>query len=181
MSKLKLPIILAVVLAAAGAGLFFSGMMGGKDEGAAKKHAIQPITLGAEPFLVNLADLDTDAYLRFNVAVKLEPMDAEHYATFSGAGGGGHGGATEAPGPAAVAGYPTFHAAVIDVASTFTQDDLRTPEGKEQLEEALLDRFHEIAERDEAEHKASVHDPAHVGPPFHVMDVEFPEFVFQSN
>lgn len=82
MSKLKLPIILVIVLAAAGAGLFASGMIGGKPEGPTKKHAVEPIAL-AEPFVVNLADADATRLLAFNVAVQLEPMDDIHWAAFS--------------------------------------------------------------------------------------------------
>lgn len=179
MSKIKLPIILAVVLAAAGAGLFFSGIVGGK-EGPTKKHAIEPIAL-AEPFVVNLADADRERYLAFNVALKLEPMDDEHWAAFSGAGGGGHGGGGEAPGPPKVASYPKFYDAVISVASTFRANQLRSEEGQAKLKEALLERFHEIAEVDAAEAKASAgyDDPAHVGPPYHVMDVHFTKYVIQ--
>lgn len=178
MSKLKLPIILAVVLAAAGAGLFFSGMVGGKEEGPVKKHVIEPIALTG-PFTVNLADTDSNRFLAYNVAVQLEPMDDVHWAAFSGAGGGGHGGGGEAPGPAKVAVYPKFYDAVTTIPSTFKADELKTPEGKARLKEALLDRFHEIAEIDAAEAKAGAgaDDPAHVGPPYHVQDVYFTKYV----
>lgn len=180
MSKLKLPIILVIVLAAAGAGLFASGMIGGKPEGPTKKHAVEPIAL-AEPFVVNLADADATRLLAFNVAVQLEPMDDIHWAAFSGAGGGGHGGAAEAPGPPKVATYPRFYDAVITVASTFTADQLNTADGKAELKEALLTRFHEIAEQDESTYgkSAGADDPHHVGPPYHVQDLEFTKFVVQ--
>jgi flagellar basal body-associated protein FliL len=177
MSKLKLPVIIVVVLAAAGAGLFFSGMVGGsKDTG--KKHVIEPVAL-AEPFVVNLADTDSERFLAFNVAVQLEPMDAEHYATYSGANAGGHGGGGEAPGPGKVATYPKFYDAVMSVAATFTADELKTAEGKQDLKQQLLARFAEIAEQDTAEYKAGAHDPAHVSPPFNVMDVYFTKYVIQ--
>lgn len=183
MSKLKLPVILAVVLVAAGAGLFFSGTVGGTD-GPVKKHAIEPIALAPPEgsFIVNLADTDQEAYLSFNVALKLEPMDDVHWAAFSGAGGGGHGGGGEAPGPAKVATYPKFFDAVITVASTFKSSDLKTEQGKDRLKTALLDRFHEIEEVDSAEAKQSAgsDDPAHVGPPYHVMQIDFTNYVVQS-
>lgn len=178
MSRIKLPIILAVVLAAAGAGLFFSGIVGG-DKGAAKKHVIEPIPM-AEPFIVNLADGDKTALLSINIAIELEPMDDEHYAAFMG--GGGHGGG-EAPGPPKVATYPKFSDAVITEASQMTSNDLLTEDGKAQLKKRLLDRFHEIAERDAADLKrsAAADDPTHVGPPYHVYDVHFTKYAVQTN
>lgn len=182
MSKLKLPIIIAVVLAAAGAGLFFSGMVGGK-ESHAKKHVVEPVMLTPPDgsFIVNLADADTNSYLLFNVALELEPMDDVHWAAFSGAGGGGHGGGGEAPGPAKVSTYPKFHDAVLDVASRFTSGQLKTEDGKQELEKRLLARFHEIAEVDKNALKgsATADDPAHVGPPYHVLDVDFTKYVIQ--
>ncbi|MCW2928475.1 MAG: hypothetical protein JWM86_2443, partial [Thermoleophilia bacterium] len=172
MSKLKLPIIIVLVLAALGGGLFFSGVVGGKTDGPAKKHVIEPTTLGQD-FVVKLADTEGDHYLAFNVALQLEPMDEEHWTAFSGAGGGGHGGAAEAPGPAKVATYPKFYDAVIETAGTFSATDLNTEGGKTRLKERLLARFAEIAETDAAEAKAGAasEDPTHVGPPYHVMDV----------
>lgn len=179
MSKLKLPIIV-IVLAAAGAGLFASGMVGGKSDGAGKKYVIEPITL-AEPFNVNLADTDQQRLLAFNIAVKLEPMDEVHWAAFSGANAGGHGGGGEAPGPAKVATYPRFYDAVITVATTFYYDELSSEGGKAEFKQALLNRFNEIAEQDEATYaKGAGHDdPSHVGPPYHVQDLEFTKFVMQ--
>ncbi len=179
MSKLKLPIIIVIVLAAAGAGLFASGMIGGKT-GPTQKHVIEPIAL-AEPFNVNLADTDQQRLLAFNIAVSLEPMDEAHWAAFSGANAGGHGGGGEAPGPLKVSTYPRFYDAVLTISSTFTYDDLKTDEGKAELKEALLTRFHEIAEQDEATYgKSAGHDdPTHVGPPYHVQDLEFTKFVMQ--
>ena len=180
MSKLKLPIIIVIVLAAAGAGLFANGMLPGGAEGPTKKHVVEPIAL-AEPFVVNLADPDGSRLLAFNVAVKLEPMDDVHWSAFSGAGGGGHGGPGEAPGPPKVASYPRFYDAVITVASTFTANDLNTEKGKAELKDALLSRFHEIAEQDKATYGkgAGADDPAHVGPPYHVEDINFTKFVVQ--
>lgn len=179
MSKLKLPIIIVIVLVAAGAGLFASGMIGGSDAKPVK-HKMEPIAL-AEPFVVNLADTDSTHLLAFNVAVTLEPMDEAHWAAFTGAGGGGHGGGGEAPGPPKVAAYPRFYDAVITVASTFTAERLNSAEGKDELKEALLTRFHEIAEQDEATYKkgAGADDPTHVGPPYHVQDIDFTKFVVQ--
>ncbi len=181
MSKLKLPIIIVIVLAAAGAGLFASGMIGGKAEGPVKKHVIEPITLAEPGFTLNLADADSQRILSFNIALQLEPMDEVHWAAFTGAGGGGHGAGAEPPGPAKVKSYPRFQNAVITVASTFTYERLSTDEGKAELKEALLKRFHEIAEQDEATYSqaAGSDDPTHVGPPYHVQDIEFTKFVMQ--
>lgn len=179
MSKLKLPIIIAIVLAAAGAGLFFSGLLGSDTK--AKKHNVPAIKL-TDPFLINLSDENTDAYLSFSVAVKLEPMDDEHFAAFMGEDAG-HGGTAESPGAAQVATYPDFYDAVNNVASTFNSDDLKTQAGKARLETALLDRFHEIEQVDTADLKSSAAagDPAHVGPPYHVIDITFPKFVIQTS
>jgi flagellar basal body-associated protein FliL len=180
MSKLKLPIIIVIVLAAAGAGLFASGMLGGSS-GPTKKHVLEPIAL-AEPFTINLADTDSARLLAFNIALKLEPMDEAHWAAFTGAGGGGHGGSTgPGPGETKVSTYPRFYDAVLTVSSTFTYDDLKTENGKAELKAALLDRFHEIAEQDEATYgkSAGAEDPAHVGPPYHVEDLDFTKFVVQ--
>jgi flagellar basal body-associated protein FliL len=178
MSKLKLPIIIAIVLAAAGAGLFFSGIVGG-DKGAAKKYVVEPIPM-AEPFIVNLADSDRTALLSINIALELEPMDEAHYNAFMG--GGGHGGG-EAPGPLKVATYPKFADAIITETSMMSSLQLLTEDGKAELKKRLLDRFNEIAERDTAELKrsASADDSEHVGPPYHVYDVQFTKYAVQTN
>lgn len=70
---------------------------------------------------------------------------------------------------------------MITVASTFTADQLNTADGKAELKEALLTRFHEIAEQDESTYgkSAGADDPHHVGPPYHVQDLEFTKFVVQ--
>ena len=179
MNKFKLPIIIAIVVVAAAAGLFASGMIGGKSDGPAKKHVVEPVAL-AEDFTINLADPDVTAVLAMNVGLQLEPMDDAHWAAYSGAGGGGHGGG-EAPGPGKVASYPKLRDAVISVASTFSSAELRTAEGKADLKRALLEKFNEIAETDSAEAKASASagDATHVGPPYHVLDVYFTKFVVQ--
>jgi len=181
MTKSKLPIILVVVALAAAAGLYASGMVGGKAEGPAKKHVVEPIAL-ADDFTINLADSGQTAMLAMNVGVQLEPMDEAHWVAFSGEGGGGHGGGGEAPGPLKVSTYPKFRDAVIGVASTFTAEQLSSGEGKADFKRALLEKFGEIAETDEAELKASAsaEDTAHVGPPYDVIDVYFTKFVVQT-
>lgn len=176
MSKLKLPLIIVIVLAAVGAGLFASGIVGGKPDGPVKKHVIEPITL-AEPFTVNLADTDSDRHAVVNVALQLEPMDDEHWATFTGANAGGHGGGGEPPGPAMVATYPKFYDAVVSVTSRFTATELKTPRGKDELRTALLAKFAEIAEQDAAAYKAGAKTEGHVHPPFHVLDVYFTKYI----
>lgn len=173
MSKLKLPIIIAIVLAAAGAGLFFSGMVGSTPD-TKTKHAVEPVPL-AQDFTVNLKDTEADHYAVLTVALQLEPMDQAHFDTFTGANAGGHGGGGEAPGPPKLASYPKFHDAIVAVTSTFSASELKTPEGKQQLKESLLTRFAEIAEQDASEYKSA--DPHHVGPPYHVMDVYFPKII----
>lgn len=179
MSRLKLPIIIALVLAAAGAGLFLSGLVG--DSGPKKKYVVEPISLTPPDgsFVVNLADTDATALLSINVAVELEPMDEEHWLAFSG-GDGGHG-AKDAPGPLKVATYPKFHDAVLTVASSFPSSTLLTEDGKNQFKKRLLTRFDEIAERDTADFKVSANsgDSAHVGPPYHVLDVQFTKYAIQ--
>ena len=182
MSKLKLPIIIAVVLAAAGAGLFFSGIVGGHS-GPAKKHVVEPITLTPDSgqFVINLSDADASWILALNVAVELEPMDEEHWAAFSGGDGGGHGGAKEAPGPLKVATYPKFYDAILTEASQMESDFLKTEHGKAELKKRLLDRFNEIAVTDEAALKSSAEadDPTHLGPPYHVSDIQFTKYAVQ--
>jgi flagellar basal body-associated protein FliL len=177
MSKFKLPIIIVLVLAALGGGLFASGMVGGKS-GPAKKYAVEPITM-TEPFTINLNDPDSASLLVLSVAIKLEPMDQEHWSAFSGAGAKEGAADAMSPGAAKVADYPPFRDAVIEVASGFSSKELQTDAGKGKLKDALIDRFHQIAEVDAAEAKtdANAQDSAHVGPPYHVLDVDFTKFV----
>lgn len=177
MSKLKLPIIIVIVLAAVGGGLFASGIVGGgKSHGPVKKHVIEPVAL-AEPFTVNLADTDSDRHAVVNIALQLEPMDDEHWATFTGANAGGHGGGGAPPGPAMVSTYPKFYDAVVTVTSRFKADELKSAHGKDELRTALLARFAEIAEKDAADYKAGAKTEGHVHPPFHVMDVYFTKYI----
>ncbi len=177
MSKLKLPLIIAIVAIAAGAGLFMSGMLGGKsDTGPVKKHVIEPVPLGQD-FTINLADGSGSDYAVLTVALQLEPMGEEEWASWSGANAGGHGGSGEAPGPLAMAAYTKFSDAVNSVTSTFTAQELKQPEGKAELKQALLERFAEIAEQDSADYKAGAKEEGHVGPPYHVMDVFFPKYL----
>ncbi|MCW2961067.1 MAG: hypothetical protein JWM90_1454 [Thermoleophilia bacterium] len=175
MTKLKLPIIIAIVAIALFAGLKVSGVIGGAPEGPLKKHVVQPVPF-AEEFIVNTKDTDRQIFLSFNVFMTLAPMDEEHWLIWSGAGGGGHGGATEAPGPPKLATYARYRDAVNVVASGFTAAELRSEEGKLQLKRELLDEFAAIAERDEAEAKAGA-ESHEVGPPYHVQDVGFTKFV----
>jgi flagellar basal body-associated protein FliL len=175
MSKLKLPIIIAIVIAAVGAGLFASGMVPGKTDGPIKKHVVEPVAL-AEPFTVNLADTDGKHFAVINVALQLEPMGDDQWVAFNGETGG-HGGGGEAPGPAKLATYPKFSDAVMNVTSGFTTRELNSKEGKLLLKEALLTRFAEIAEQDAADYKAGAEDGPHAGPPYHVMDVFFTKYI----
>lgn len=179
-SKLKLPIIIAVVAIAGVAGLFMSGMIGGKSSGPAKKHVIEPVTMAA-PFQLNTGDTDEQHYAVFNLALQLEPMDEVHYANWSGANAGGHGGAKEAPGPAKLSTYPKIRDAVIEVTSQFKAAELTTPRGKAAFKKELLQKFDAIAAVDEAEHKASPEDPTTIGidPPYHVMDITLTDFAVQ--
>lgn len=181
MTKLKLPIIIAVVLAAAGAGLFFSGIVGG-EQGPAKKHVVPSIPLAPDSgqFIINLSDGDKSAILALNVALDLEPMKDEEWAAFSGEGGGEEG-AKEAPGPLKVSTYPKFFDAVLTEASQMNSDLLKTEAGKAQLKKRLLDRFHEIAVADEAALKSSAEadDPEYVGPPYQVSDIQFTKYAVQ--
>lgn len=179
MSKKKIFIALPILLAAIAGVLVVTGVVGGGSKEIPKKHVVEPISL-AEPFTVNLADTDGSAFLATNIAVKLKPMDEEHWLVFSGAGGGGHGGG-EAPGPPKVAAYPKFRDAVITVASTFKSDRLLTSDGQAEFKAALLDKFHAIEQVDAAEAKAGAEDPAHIGPPYHIEDVYFTKYVVQKN
>lgn len=182
-SNLKLPIIVAIVVVAGIAGLLLSGVVGGGPEGPVKKHAIEPVALVSPSpsgsFLVNLKDPECSCFLKLNVALKLEPMDQKTWEGWSGANAGGHGGATEAPGPAAMAKYATFHDAINRVVGGFSSNELLAPGGQQALQDELLKEFAVIAERDEAEHESTFQDDAHmgVGPPYHVAEVYFPEYL----
>lgn len=174
-------IIATLVVAAAGAGLFFSGLIGGAPE---KVHKVSPtpVALGEPSFVVNLADTNDEKYAKISVALELAPMTPEELALFTGAGGGGHGGgATVPPGATAVSTYPKFRDAVIDVTSRFRAAELQTPEGKRDLKKALLVRFEQIAEQDAAAAgktpEGEVHNPTHA--PFHVMNVYLQELAVQ--
>ena len=111
-------------------------------------------------------------------------MEQADYDTFMGHGGGGHGGGGEAPGPPAVASYPKFRDAVIAATSQYTMDSLLGDPEREEPKKEILDRFHVIAEQDEAllaskGDEKGHHDPTH--PPFHVKDVYIVDFAAQTN
>ena len=177
MSKLKLPLIILAVVAAAGAGLYFSGMVGSKDSGPVKKHVLEPVPL-AQDYTVNLADPGARSYAVLKVALQLKPMPDAEWAAFTGANAGGHGGAGEAPGPMKVSTYPKFDDAIVSITSTYTAKRLLEPEGKLELKRALLTEFDQIAEMDSDEYKAGAKpDSDHVGPPYHVQDVYFTKYI----
>lgn len=171
-------IVLIGVAVAAGAGLYLSGMVGGKAEKPVKDAVIEPVAL-AEPFVINLADEEVH-YAKLNVALQLAPMTAEDQVLFSSGGGGGHG-AAGPTGPERVAGYPKFRDALIEVTSKFTYGELLTEQGKAHLKAELLERFEQIAKEDtmpkpkngEEEH----HDPSTA--PYHVENLYFTEFALQ--
>jgi flagellar basal body-associated protein FliL len=179
MSKLKLPIIIALVAVAAIAGLYMSGMIGGTSNGVVKKHVVAPVPLGQD-FTVNLSDGSGADFAVVNVALQLEPMGEQEWSEWSGANAGGHGGSGEAPGPMALASYPKFADAINATTSTFSAQQLKSPEGKLELKQALLQKFAEIAEQDAADYKAGAREEGHVSPPFHVMDVFFPKYVIKG-
>lgn len=180
MNRLKLPIIIVAVVAALGAGLYASGIIGGGSSGPVKKHHVPPIPLAEPQFVVNLKDAN-GAMLRLGLAVQLEPLSEERWAAYSGANAGGHGGGGDvAPGVMMVSTYPKFRDAVIRVASTYSSDDLLTEAGKKAFKTDLLREFAANAETDAAEIKSSApEDPNHFGPPYDVIDVQFTDFVVQ--
>ena len=182
MTKNKLPLILAAVVVLGLAGAFMTGMIGGKKEdGPARKFVVPPVTL-AEPFTVNTADPSGNTYLVANIAVQLEPMSQTSWDNYSGANAGGHGGGSgEMPGAVQVSTYPKFRNAVIETAATMTAKELRASSGKAEFKKRLLEEFAQIAEVDEAEHKAAPEDPAHEGvaPPYHVMQIDFTQWAVQ--
>lgn len=184
MTKLKLPIIIALVLVAGVAGLFVSGVIGG-DKSTGKPVPVTPVTmaLGSDPngFTINTADSTKAGFVVFNLA--LQPKDMSPEALLLWEGEGGEGGATDPPGPAALATYPKYRDAVIAVAATFTSSELLARDGQAKLKQALLDKFEEIAQRDEAAYgvhkKGEVQDPTH--PPYHIKDVFLQNFAVQVN
>lgn len=180
MGKKKLIIIIAVVAILGGAGaMMFMG--GGKDPALTRKLPMEPIAF-TDPFIVNLADTDNTHYIKLSVAVQVEPMIAADKQVFlHGAASGGHGGGDKETGATRIAAYPPFRDAVIDVVARFRSDELLSPTGKDRLRQALLDKFEDVAKRDEALEgkpiKGEVKDPGL--PPYHVHDVFFNEFAVQ--
>jgi flagellar basal body-associated protein FliL len=178
----KTLIIVFAVLAAAGAGAYFTGIFP-KKEAHVVKEAPTPIPL-SKPFIVNLADTDSDSFIRLQLAVELDRMGPEDLEMFKAGGhAGGHGSPKpEDGGPYKVANYPPFHDAVIEVSSRFSSAQLLTAEGKKEFKQALLQRFEQIAEDDApvGDKKAlkEHHNPAL--PPYHVTDVHFQEFAIQA-
>lgn len=180
MGKKKLIIIIALVaVIGGGAAMFLMG--GGEDPALTHKVPMEPIAL-TNPFIINLSDTDASHYVKLSVAIQLEPMVEHDKEVFlHGLDAGGHGGGSGPTGATRVAEYPPFRDAVIETVARFRSDELLTPEGKDRLREALLDRFEDVAKRDEKLKgkplKDEVHDPGL--PPFHVHDVYFNEFAVQ--
>ena len=183
-SNLKLPIIVAIVVVAGIAGLLLSGVVGGGPEGPVKKHAIEPVALVSPSpsgsFLVNLKDPECSCFLKLNVALKLEPMDQKHV----GAAGPARTPAATAVRPRRPAPRPWPSTPRSTTRSTgswagFSSNELLAPGGQQALQDELLKEFAVIAERDEAEHESTFQDDAHmgVGPPYHVAEVYFPEYL----
>ena len=118
-SRVLLLIALAVALAGAGAGWFLFG----RKSVAAKNTDPKPVTvLHLDPFIVNLADTDRDAYLRVGIDL----------------------GVTGLPNPKkgdeekAAAPVAEIRDAILSVLSTYHSSELLSPAGKKQLKDSLM-------------------------------------------
>lgn len=114
MTRLKLPIILVVIVIAAGAGLFMTGVIPGKGAASNIKKPVEPVMMPDE-FVVNLADTDGQTFGKFRIALKPENMTEDQLKLWTG----GDGGAGEAPGPVALSGYAPYRDAIIEAAGGF--------------------------------------------------------------
>lgn len=197
-AKYRFVIIVAVIaLAAAIAGLYFTGVLGGGSGQPEARRSMEPIAF-TEPFIVNLADTDAVHYIKLSVAVQLKPMTESDRAAFLGLGA--KEGASKVTGETKVAMYPPLRDAVIDVVSRYTADELLKPEGKADLKKQLLERFAAVAavdshnagldapKRSASSSKGKKHKdtksqpkPAHdpMEPPYEISDVFFAEFAVQ--
>jgi flagellar basal body-associated protein FliL len=146
MKKKLLPLILGIVLAGIGFGvytMFLSG--GGKPEpaalaqkkaqtalAAAKKVRLKariegPITDLGDPFIVNLADPNLGAFVKAQVSIMVDPETP-----FAPKG-------AEAATAAPVLDENTqIRDIVIDVLSSYSSSDLATPEGRKKMKEQLV-------------------------------------------
>ena len=186
LSKLKLPIIIAVVAAiAAGGAVMFADTLGLAGPKKPEAKVAPPAIDFAQPFVVNLADGDRSAFIKLGLAVELEPMTEANLLVFEagGAGGGGHGGGDTPTGMDLVGKDPSLRDAVLRTVSRFTSTELMTPAGKEKLAEAIQVEFDHVAKRYSGGHgKAKDTENAHGGPhkpPYHVSHVLFTEYAVQ--
>jgi flagellar FliL protein len=144
--KLKLILILVVLLAGGGAGAYFAGLLplGGKSEAKADDHAAEEgghgeakgegkggeKKVGAirpmDPFIANLADEDSDRYIKTTVQVEFideAPEAFEHR-------------------------LPQIRDLILTLLTNRTFEDIRTPDGKERLREDVIDRINHAMERE---------------------------------
>jgi flagellar protein FliL len=149
--KLKLILVL-VVLLGAGGGAYFAGLLpfGAKSEakaegeaaegghgagGGAGEHgeakggadkkvgAIRPM----DPFIANLADEDSDRYIK--TTVQVEFLDVEAPEAFEHR-------------------LPQIRDLILTLLTNRTFEDIRTPDGKERLREDVIDRINHAMERE---------------------------------
>jgi flagellar protein FliL len=147
--KLKLILILVVLLLGGGGGAYFAGLLpfgakadakaeadgaekhgdGGGEHGDAKGGgekkvgAIRPM----DPFIANLADEDSDRYIK--TTVQVEFLDAEAPESFEHR-------------------LPQIRDLILTLLTNRTFDDIRTPDGKERLREDVIDRINHAMERE---------------------------------
>ena len=177
MGKKKLIIIVAIVAILGGVGAM-TMLGGGKDPALTRKLPLEPVAF-TDPFIINLADTENTHYVKLAVAVQVEPMIAADRTAFL-EGMGKKEGAKET-GVTRIQVYPPLRDAIIDTVARFRSDELLSPSGKDRLRQALLDKFEDVAKRDEALEgkpiKGEVKDPGL--PPYHIHDVFFNEFAVQ--
>ena len=148
--KLKLILIVVVVLLGAAGGAYFAGLipLGAEKTEAKEEHAAaeghdkgggehgekkggEEKKVGAirpmDPFIANLADEDSDRYIK--TTVQVEFLDAEAPEAFEQR-------------------LPQIRDLILTLLTNRTFDDLRTPDGKERLREDVIDRINHALERE---------------------------------
>ncbi len=121
-------VALFIVLAAAGGGAYFFFFKGKQEEGGEKqKTEAKPTEIGVMfdlgTFIVNLADPGVEMYAKVSITLELSDQEVSKEVEKR---------------------LPIIKDAVIDILSSKTYGDIRTPEGKEKLRFELIKRINTI-------------------------------------